>query len=71
LLDLLSFLKLNKPIYSVEYSAGVVPFRCLEGVNMKAKPCPGIKCLIGETEKMKEVAKGRRVEEFGGFVGTL
>jgi hypothetical protein len=67
LLGLPSLVKLKRPIYSFD----VVPYRPLEGVNMKAKPCPVIMFLMGATEKMKEVAKGRRVEELGDLVGTF
>lgn len=42
-----------------------------EGVNMKTKPWPGRRPLNGAMEKMKEVEKGRGVEEFEDLVGIL
>jgi len=48
-----------------------VPFTPLEDVNKKDKACPSKEFLMGATEKMKEVAKGRMVEELGGLIGIF
>ena len=48
-----------------------MPFMPLDGVNMKAKPWPLTKFLMGAIEKMKEVANGRMVEDLTGLVGIL
>ena len=43
----------------------------VEGVNIKTKPWPGRKFLTCAMEKMKEVEKGRRVEELVDVVGIF
>jgi hypothetical protein len=48
-----------------------VPFMPVEGVNRNTKPWPGRRFLTCAMEKMKEVEKGRGVEESVGFVGIL
>lgn len=40
-------------------------------MKMNAKPWPGRRFLKGAIEKMKEVEKGRRVDELGCLVGIL
>lgn len=48
-----------------------MPFIPVEGVNIKTKPWPGRKFLTCAMEKMKEVEKGRRVEELVDVVGIF
>lgn len=48
-----------------------MPFIPVAGVNIKTKPWPGRRWLTRAMEKMKEVEKGRGVEELACFVGIL